>query len=108
MTSTAARPHITAAGLILNEQGHILIVSHSYKAPLGLPGGIVRPGESPHAARSSRSDTRVWRMSWKRTSLMPVDLEMRPQDREGDADERRQANRAVAVSAVGLAVVSFG
>jgi hypothetical protein len=32
VTSAAAQPHITAAGLIRNEQGHVLIVSHSYKA----------------------------------------------------------------------------
>jgi 8-oxo-dGTP diphosphatase len=50
MTIAAARPHITAAELILSEQGHVLIVKHSYKAPLGLPGGIVSPGELPRVA----------------------------------------------------------
>jgi hypothetical protein len=33
MTSAAAQPHITAAGLILNEPGHVLIVSGALDLP---------------------------------------------------------------------------
>ena len=50
MISAVTRPSITAAGLILDERGHVLVVTHTYKAPLGLPGGTAHLGELPRAA----------------------------------------------------------
>lgn len=47
MKSTSARPTVSAAALLTDEQGRALIVDPVYKPYWNLPGGHVEDGESP-------------------------------------------------------------
>ena len=42
-----ATPRITAGLLIVNEDGHVLLVRPTYKNGWDIPGGYVEPGETP-------------------------------------------------------------
>lgn len=59
----AAHPHfiVSAAGIFRNAAGEVLLLRHAFRdrTPWGLPGGFLKPGETPEqgAARELREET---------------------------------------------------
>ena len=66
----------SAAVLIENEQGELLIVKSNYKDHWSLPGGIVDPGESPLEALGifQQLHTREWPIKVYRSYLSCIKL----------------------------------
>ena len=52
MRATHTRFTVTAAGLVLNDKGHVLLLKHLFRAGSGwgLPGGFIEGGEQPREA----------------------------------------------------------
>ncbi|MFN2530735.1 MAG: NUDIX hydrolase [Pyrinomonadaceae bacterium] len=52
MRATQARFTVTAAAIILDNQGQVLLLKHRFRAGSGwgMPGGFIKPGEQPEEA----------------------------------------------------------